>query len=125
MKPATVWNSSDSGSGHLVGLAQLRRRDRAFDDQRAVAQPLDGPLLPVVLVLDLAHDLLEQVLEGDEAGDRAVLVDHEGHVGAPLLQLLQQRAHLLRLGHEVDGVQDLAGSRTGCRFSSRRSASLT
>ena len=58
--------------------------------------------------MDLAHDLLQQVLERHEAGDRAVLVDDHGHVRAPLLEVLQQVADLLRLGDEVDGVEDLA-----------------
>ena len=41
-----------------------------------------GGALDVVLVGDLADDLLEDVLDGDQAGGAAVLVDHDGDVGA-------------------------------------------
>ena len=37
----------------------------------------------VVLVGDVADDLLEDVLERDDAHQRAVLVDHEGEMLAP------------------------------------------
>ncbi|MND05958.1 hypothetical protein D3C83_270560 [compost metagenome] len=36
----------------------------------------------VVLVLDLPEYLLEEVLDGDDAGGAAVLVDHYGHAPA-------------------------------------------
>ena len=36
----------------------------------------------VVLVVDVADDLLEHVLDGDEAGDAAVFVDDDRHVVA-------------------------------------------
>ena len=96
------------GQRDLVGLAQLRGGGGPVHDHGAVAHALDRALLPVVLVLDVADDLLDQVLEGHEAAHRAVLVHHHGHVRAPLLQLLQQLADLLRLRHEVHGVEDLA-----------------
>ena len=66
-----------------------------------------------------------QVLEGDEPGHRAVLVDHERHVAAPLLQLLQQLARpSSSRARSATGCRILRIT-TGWRFSSRRSASLT
>ena len=39
-------------------------------------------VLDVELVVDLADDLLDHVLDGAQAGDAAVLVDHDRHVVA-------------------------------------------
>src|SRR5216684_73208 len=43
-------------------------------------QLLDEALLLVELVADLAHQLLEQILEGDQARGAAVFVCHDGEV---------------------------------------------
>ena len=56
----------------------------------AVGTPADLGLLDVVLVGDLADQLLEEVLEGDEAGGAAVLVDDDGEVHLLLAHLPQQ-----------------------------------
>ena len=34
----------------------------------------------IVLVLYLAHDLLDQIFDGDDSVDAAKFVDHQGHV---------------------------------------------
>ena len=57
-------------------------------------------LVGVVLVGDLAHDLLEQVLERDETGGAAVLVEDDRHVELLRAHLAQQLGHPLLLGHE-------------------------
>ena len=62
----------------------------------------------VVLVGDLADDLLEQVLHRDEPGGAAVLVDDDRHVELLGLHLAQELGDALRLGHEVRGPQALA-----------------
>src|SRR4051795_10193491 len=56
-------------------------------------------LVGVVLVGDLADDLLEQVLDGDQPGGAAVLVDDDGDVLARGLHLRQQGINLLGLRH--------------------------
>ena len=56
-------------------------------------------LLDVVLVLDLADDLFDQVLDRDQPGRAAVLVDDDRDVHAALLHLVQQLVDLLGLGH--------------------------
>src|SRR6185503_8830633 len=43
----------------------------------------------VVLAHDIADQLLDQVLGGDQAGEAAVLVDHDGHLGAATLHFAQ------------------------------------
>ena len=86
-------------------LALFRRQHRAdarlevldrgacVGDQRAV-RPLDHvDLLDVVLVLDIAHDLLDHVLDGDETVDTAELVHHHRHVHARKTHLQQQIEH--------------------------------
>src|SRR6185437_3281038 len=44
-------------------------------------------VLDVELVVDLADDLLEDVLDRHQAGNAAVLVDHDGHVVAAAAEL--------------------------------------
>ena len=57
-------------------------------------------LLDVVLVVDVADDLLDDVLERDESGDTAVLVDDDGHVIAARAEFAQQHVEAFALGHE-------------------------
>ena len=100
-----------------IGLALFRRQDgadlllelldrrAAIGGQRAVRARdqlrADGD---VVLVLDLADDLLDQILDGDEAVDAAELVDDEG-------EMLARQAHLQQQVEDAHGgchEQDLA-----------------
>ena len=61
-------------------LVEVVDRERAVDAHRVVVDLLERLVRQVVLVLDLADDLLEQVLERDDALHRAVLVDDDRHV---------------------------------------------
>src|ERR1700722_5357267 len=59
-------------------LGEVAQVEQAVDLDLAAVQ-LPGPgLVGVVLVLDVADQLLDQVLQGDDAGRAAVLVDHDG-----------------------------------------------
>ena len=60
-------------------------------------------LLDVVLVDDLADQLLEAVLQGDQSDDAAVLVGDDGQVELAGLHLSHQAADRLVLGDEADG----------------------
>ena len=73
-------------------------------------EPDDERLLLVVLVLDLADDLLEQVLDGHEAGGPAVLVEHDRDVDLAPLELVEQVVDAHRLGHEDGGPQERAAA---------------
>src|SRR6266481_8784951 len=70
--------------GDIIGQAptafavEVADRDSAVDDVAALGPGFDTGNLEVMLVLDLADDFLEDVLEGDDATQRAVFVDHEG-----------------------------------------------
>ena len=46
--------------------------------------------LDIRFVLDLTHDFLEHVLDGDQACNTAVLVNHDRHVVAVLTELPQK-----------------------------------
>src|SRR5581483_5961484 len=61
-------------------LAQLVDRQARVHAVAPAAERLHLALLDVVLVRDLADQLLEQVLERDQARGRAVLVDDDRHV---------------------------------------------
>ena len=90
----------------------------------------------VVLVVDLADELLDQVLQGDDAGRAAVLVDDDRQVVALAAHLGQRRQHALarrqplhrrgparpRCGSPVAVGLGAAG-RAGARSRSRRRAS--
>ena len=67
----------------------------------------------LVLVLDLAEDLLEQILQGDQAGDAAELVHPQGQLGAGPLEVAQEVGHGLALRHEVGGLHEGAQRRLG------------
>ena len=94
--PPRVSTSSWSGGNSGTLRARLERLDRRarVGDHGAVAA-LDQLRLVgvVVLVLDLADDLLDHVLDGDEPVDAAELVDHQRHVHAREPHLQQQVEH--------------------------------
>jgi hypothetical protein len=76
-----------------------------------------------VLVEHLADDLLDEVLQRDDAGGAAVLVDDDGH-------LIAARAQLRHDGIQVDGfghpqrllAMAAAGRRRGARAARSRPA---
>src|SRR3954452_21020723 len=65
---------------HLQLHLQILHQHAARNPVDAVAERLDLWFLDVELVLNRADDLLDDVFEGDDAGDAAVLVDHGGEV---------------------------------------------
>ena len=82
-------------------IVQLVDVDLAAEDEHAVAFVQHRLGLDVVLVANLADDLLEQVLDRDQARGAAVLVDDDRRLHLLALELLQQVGHPLGLGHEV------------------------
>ena len=67
---------------------------------------------PIVLVVDLTDDLLEDVLEGDDAGGAAVLVDDHREVGADPTQVGEEVGQVSRLRHD-EGRRHDRGDRVG------------
>ncbi len=102
-KPATVsyrplsgtrtpaWSASSSG----------RRMPGKVNESRPRTTPGPGA---VVLVDEVADELLHEVLEGGDAGGAAVLVDDDGHLVATAAQLPEQRV-------EGDGLRHPEGLR--------------
>ena len=68
-----------------------------------VGQADDHRLLDVVLVLDLADDLLEQVLDRDQSRGPTVLVEHDRDVHLAPLELMKQVIDGHGFGHEHGG----------------------
>ena len=90
------------------------------EHERVVVLADDGLGLAVVLVANLADQLLDDVLDGHEAGRAAVLVDDDRELKALLLELAQQIDDALRLGHErrrPHDLRDLARARRLARSS--------
>ncbi len=116
-RPATASSACSSRS----------RFTRPGDQHRAVGLDADRLGLHVVLVLDLADQLLDDVLDRHQPGGAAVLVDHDGEGGALGLQLLQQLGDLLGLGHQVRPRAPAAcsGSSGAPSWSSRSRTSTT
>ena len=86
-------SSSSSGFSSLMprcSSSSLHRRARRGDEPELGVGDDVGRLRLVVLVLDIADDLLDQVLDGDEAVGAAVLVDHQRHVDVRRLHADQQ-----------------------------------
>jgi len=64
-------------------------------------------LVLVVLVVDLADDLLQDVLDRHQAGHAAVLVDHDRHVVARKPELLEQDVEALGFRNHHRGPDEL------------------
>ena len=78
-RPAIVVASS-SGSVPVERAVEIADRHRAVDDDRAVGLLLDALDIDVVLVGDLADDLLDDVLQRHQALDLAIFVDDDGEM---------------------------------------------
>ena len=61
----------------------------------------------IELVVDVAHNLLQQILHSHEAGGAAVLVHHNGQVDLPALHVAEELIGAHRLGHEIGRAQQL------------------
>ena len=89
-------------------LGDVLQAGARFDDEGAVAGGGDlRPVGLVVLVLDVADDRLDHVLDRDEAVGAAVFVDHQRHVGVRRLHLHQQVERRHRRRREQHRAQDV------------------
>ena len=88
-------------------LVEIGDAHAAVDRVVAVGQALDLGVFLVVLVDDLADQLLEAVLERDQPGDRAVLVGDEREVELLGLHLAHQPVDRLVLGDEPCRTDEL------------------
>ncbi len=102
----------EAGDGLVVRVVErgpqvpLERRQRIrpfHEERRAVAFGAARGL--VVLVEDVADDLLDEVLQRDEAGHGAALVHDDRHVEPAAAHLAEEVFGTLELGHEDRGAQ--------------------
>ena len=126
MSPPTVSYSSSSSSPRfdVEQLGQVVDVGPAVDPRLVVREPDDERLLLVVLVLDLADDLLEEVLDRDQARRPAVFVEHDREVDLAPLELVEQVVDAHRFGHEDRRAEERAkrwplGRPDPCRNGSR------
>ena len=111
---------SSSSSGFSSLMPEMLLRARLIGVRAEATRPSFGSIDDVrrlglvVLVLDVADDLLDQVLDGDEAVGAAVLVDDQRHVDARRLHADQQVHRRHRRRHVEHRPADLGG-RDGAR----------
>src|SRR5271166_1730843 len=85
---------------HIVELAEVLDRQPCGHPKLLVGQLLDRrDLIGVVLVGDLADDLLQHVLDRHQPRGGPVFVDQQRHVVAVALHLAQQLVKRLGVGH--------------------------
>src|SRR3954453_819746 len=87
-----------------VGVEHLFERidaQETADQKTSVAEVDDGRFFVLVLVGDFADDLLDDVLDGNDAGGAAVFIDDHRDLQMLALKFAQQVAHLLRFRNEV------------------------
>ncbi len=108
------------GKRHVEEARDLRHPHAARHRVRAVLLRDDGRLLVLVLVRDLADELLDEVLERRETRDGAVLVDDDRERLAPAAKVGQERRDRLRLRREEDLARDGARRRRRVRPAEHR-----
>src|SRR6185369_6887368 len=94
------------GKGRAEELVHLGERDGGVETVGSVAEGRHVRHLVLVLLGDVAHQLLDQVLERHHADDGPVLVDHHGGVEPLLLHLAQEVGGALRIRNEVRGPHE-------------------
>ena len=97
-------------------LVEVLDGGERIDQELAVGLGRDQRLAvvgQVVLVVYLADDLLQHVLDRDQPGHAAVLVDHDRHVVARLAELAQQDVQALGFGDQHRRAQQLAHAHRG------------
>ncbi len=95
-------------------MVDLAERDGGVHLELRPAERLD-PVVgrrDVVLIVDRADELFEQIFQGDQAGDPAVLVQDDRDLAPERPQLGEQVVGVLRLGDEVSLAATASGEQT-------------
>ncbi len=85
----------------------------ALEPDGAVFALDDIRLVFLVLFLDVADNLVEHILQRDEAGGAAELIEHHSHLSAVLLELVQEQLYRECLWHEEWLVHHAPGAEIG------------
>src|SRR5829696_10266104 len=88
------------GEVEFEAVVHVRDGDAAVHGEEVGAYLLDGGFVFVELVLYLTHDLLDDILDGDETLDAPPLVDDYGHLQRAGLELLEDFLYTLVLGDD-------------------------
>ena len=92
----------------VEGFVEVLDRGQRLDQEVTGRQRFDvAVFLDIVLVLDVADDLFQHVLDGHQASHAAVFVDHHGHVVVVGAELAQQHVEALGFRHEGGRAQQL------------------
>src|ERR1035437_9874329 len=94
-----------------LNIEQFRHvidRRPPVDANLIVGQTDRQRLFRVVLVLDVADYLLEQILDRDHPGGAAVLVEHDGQVDSAALQHVEKVVDRHRLGRKKGRPEEFA-----------------
>ena len=91
-------------------VARLVDAHAAVNLIRVLADESQLFLGPDTLLADAAHHVLDELLERDEPGDSAELIDRDGHLVARRAKLVEELGDALGLRHEVH-VTDHVGHR--------------
>ena len=96
------------GECHAQRFLDLLDREATIDDDLAFANRLEEGQLLVVFVLNLAHDLFQDVFDSDQPGGTTVFIGHDRDVDAIATQLPEEIVETLRFGNDVGRAQELA-----------------
>src|SRR6185312_11496615 len=88
-------------------FGQLVDRDPSVDDDLIRADALDQRQFTIILVLNLADDLFEDVLDRHDSSGATIFVNDNGKMDLLAPQIMQQFANTFRLRHEVGWTQKL------------------
>lgn len=88
------------------GAVEVLERDVAFEEEVGGVFLRIGRFFLVEFVRDVAHDLFEDVVHGEDARGAAVFVHHDGHVVFLLLEVHQDVVDLAVLGNEQRSAQE-------------------
>ena len=112
-RPPTVSTSVPSAEARLERLLEPVEAEPASHEHGPVGLDDDRLGLDVVLVLDLADELFDDVLDRDQARRASVLVDDHRQRSATRLQLLQKLCDPLGFRHQQDGTNQGLQGRLG------------
>ena len=85
----------------LQQTVEVAQQRLAFEYEGVRVDTYKALLVLVILVVDLAYNLLQDVLQRHDTAGTSKLVDYDGYMYFVLLKFTQQVVDLLRLGYKV------------------------
>jgi hypothetical protein len=114
-----VHEQAADGVELFVGKLRVEESIELIDRRQRMHREFAWPFLAnglifldVVFIVDLADDLLDDILDGDQPADAAVFIDDDGDVVMVAAKLLQQHVEPLAFRHEHHRTHVLADLET-------------